>query len=112
MPKIWYHDSGDTMNTTVTFFEQQMNNCIEEFTNLYQSYKYISHKEINIFLNKYSDLFSLIPKYKELQNNKNYQKLQTLSQNIYEMIEQHNRLFIKKGLEVEKEYFDTCFKKK
>lgn len=99
------------MNTTQTFFEEQMENCIKDFVKLYQRYQYISHHEIDLFCEKYSDVFSLLPNYKEFENTINYKKMVMLSGKIYQMIEEHNRIFIKKSLEKEKEYFDNCFQK-
>lgn len=92
----------------VNMLEQEMKQCIHEFYNLYNMDHYISKKEYEKYLDKYRDLFSIFSKYSDVDSD-NYRKMTILSQNGYQMIDNHNDKFVSQKLEEYREYFDHMF---
>ncbi len=92
------------------YFLEQMNNCVNEFYKIYNIDEYISKNKYEKFIDRYKDVFDLLNKY-ENKNENVYQKMITIAQNGYNLIEKKNKLFLQKHLKVDKEYFDHIFSK-
>ena len=92
------------------YYMEQMNNCLNDFYILYNEDEYISKRKYEAFLDKYKDIFLLLDKY-ENKHNPLYQKICSISQNGYNIMNEKNRKFIEKHMKDEKEYFDKMFLK-
>ncbi len=87
---------------------EEMEKCIDEFYQLCSRDCYISKKTYEKYLDQYEELFQNILKYNDKET-RIYQKILTLSQNGYNMIDEHNQKFIKTKLKEHKDYFDHMF---
>ena len=92
------------------YFMEQMSNCLNSFYDLYNRDEYISKRGYEKFLDKYKDIFSLLDKY-DNKDNELYRKICIIAQNGYSMINNKNQKFIKEHLIKNKEYFDNMFEK-
>lgn len=90
------------------FFTTRVNNCVDDFYKLYVSDDYISKKRYDLFLDEYNDVFSVINKHRNFEND-NYKKVFVISQRGYEMIEVRNKKYVEQHLKKDKEYFDNLF---
>lgn len=90
------------------FYSIELNNCINEFISFYNQDNYISKKRLDDFLDKYQDIFKLLDKYQDKTSDL-YKKVLRISQDSYRMIDRKNEEFVKRHLELDKEYFDTLF---
>lgn len=91
-----------------SFFYEQMKKCVEEFYNIYNLDDYISKSKYESFLDKYKDIFAMIGKYDDKENEL-YKKMIIIAQNGYDIIYSKNISYINKHLTVDKEYFDNLF---
>lgn len=91
-----------------SFFYEQMKKCVEEFYNIYNLDDYISKSKYESFLDKYKDIFAMIGKYDDKENEL-YKKMIIMAQNGYDIIYSKNISYINKHLTVDKEYFDNLF---
>lgn len=92
------------------YFYSLMKNCIDEFYSFYNQDIYISKKTLDLFLDKYRDVFQLINKFPN-KSDEYYKKVVTLSQKAYNMIDVKNDNFVRNHLVRDKVYFDNMFKK-
>ena len=92
------------------YYMEQMNNCLNGFYILYNEDEYISKRKYEAFLDKYKDIFLLLDKY-DSKHNPLYKKICSISQNVYNIMNEKNRKFIEKHMKDEKEYFDEMFLK-
>ena len=92
------------------YYMEQMNNCLNDFYILYNEDEYISKRKYEAFLDKYKDIFLLLDKY-DSKHNPLYQKICSISQNGYNIMNEKNRKFIEKHMKDEKDYFDKMFLK-
>lgn len=90
------------------FFAEQMKYCVDDFLKLYNKDQYISKKTYDNFLDKYHDIFSLVNKYENKQD-EIYIRFSKILTNGYEMIDRKNQDYLKKHMILEKEYFDNLF---
>lgn len=94
------------MNTS--FLEQQFINCINDFYKVYNEDTYISKQEYEKYLDKYKDIFPMLNKY-ENQENEIFKRMLLIAQNGYNIIDIKNKKYLEKHLHKEKEYFDNMF---
>ncbi|MCI8446599.1 MAG: UvrD-helicase domain-containing protein [Bacilli bacterium] len=92
----------------LVLINENMEQCIKEFYELYNSDDYISKKVYDDFVDKYQDLFQNFLKYGDNQT-EIYKKMMILSQSGYAMIDKHNENYVTKKLEQYKDYFDHMF---
>lgn len=88
----------------VTYLEELGYSYIKELKVLLSKDNYISKKEYNKILDKYTDLFKSIKEDTELFN-----KIKEITNKIDSIISHHNELFIEKKLIEYKDYFDHLF---
>lgn len=92
----------------VEMIAENMEACLKDFDDLNNQDQYISKKKYDEFVDKYQDYFQNFSKYAE-ENSEIYQRMKELSQNGYQMIDDHNEKFVQKKLEEYQDYFDHMF---
>lgn len=90
-------------------FLEQVNNCVDEFYQLYREDNYISKKVVDRYFDKYSDIITLSTKYVGIVNDE-YKKFQKIISHGYDIMDSKNRHYVERHLEEDKEYFDSIFK--
>ncbi len=89
------------------FFSSEAEQCAQEFRKLLNKEEYISKKEVDAFLEKHAEIFSLLPKYKEEPY---YSVLLNISQEHMKYINEKNQIFVNQKLIEYKSYFDNLFR--
>lgn len=89
-----------------SWLKEEMEKCIREFEKLYAEDNYISKKRMDLFLDKYRDVFNCID---SSIKDETMQKVIYLSQMGYELICKKNKKYVDRHLLSEKSYFDHLF---
>lgn len=81
------------------------NNLVEEYNNLLNTNQYISKKKYDDYIQKYSDVFSII-------NNTNifYSKIIDIRDNGYNKVNEHNQKYLNEKYIEYKDYFENMYK--
>lgn len=91
------------------FFLEQIYNFVDDFSKLLNDDNYISKKQTDSLLDKYSDITKLFYKYPKYDDAK-YKKASIILNNAYKMVRIRNEQYIAKKLRQEEKYFDEMFK--
>lgn len=91
------------------YFSVEVKKCVDEFYKLYLDDNYLSKKKYDNFLDSYKDVFDLIAKFQDSDDD-NYKKVLIIAQRGYEMVDFKNKKYIEKSLIEHKDYFDNLFK--
>lgn len=86
--------------------ENEINDCLKDFLELYQKKEFISTKEMDSYIDKYQYIFHNIL---SLEQNEKNEKIKQIANHIGGMIKNHNDKFIEAELVRLKEYFDQMF---
>ena len=90
---------------------EELDNCLEKYTRFMAKDVYITKKMYEDFWYKYSYLDQECEKYIELKDNVSYLKFKKIKLRENSFIKHHNKKYIKKHLDVDKEYFDNIYEK-
>ncbi len=93
-----------------TYFNTLARICIEEFMKMYASDCYINKRSMDLFADKYQDLFSHIHQVSNMEK-ENKKRIILLSNHLDIMVQKHNAQFLEKKMVELSPYFASMFSK-